>query len=458
MLSTLVDNSTLTSVQRMIGDVPVALSFPIEGDLSAYDNYLQALLIYDEIAALDDYKEEFRSDRRKRFKEVRFLGTDNLPYDEISRISAEAASGIHFKISRGRLAHDPMAEFLRSLNLHVSPAWYMQSSDWFLRLRLLAEKAEIDLPKYGALMSAIRTQSSEFDRSTADHNSSFTIEDSSGIELDTSASGDRSIDGDIRRFAASLNWLAERALFYAEAAQRFESAFTLHPIRHNFFAQYALAHLTPLLTPNLRAKALEFFERESAELRNQSDELIGGGIAGLRLPFFAAWAVGHAGNPKDGYDHVLQIRNGAEARSLRSRFREIEATSEEGDFLKARKSVARLHQAIAEDLKNLKSKFGATPTVRSLDFGIDLLTLSPSISVSASARKLTTLIPRGQPRASSVLRSISRDVLNAPTMGEISDRFHRSRKIRKNSGFNPERPRMEPKQFERSKTHWKEPL
>ena len=93
-----------------------------------------------------------------------------------------------------------------------------------------------------------------------------------------------------------------------------------------------------------------------------------------------------------------------------------------------------------------------------LDFGIDLLTLSPSISVSASARKLTTLIPRGQPRASSVLRSISRDVLNAPTMGEISDRFHRSRKIRKNSGFNPERPRMEPKQFERSKTHWKEPL
>src|SRR5688572_2866192 len=103
MLSTVVDNSTLTSVQRMIGDVPVALSFPIEGDLSAYDNYLQALLIYDEVAAVDDYKEEFRSARRNRFREVRFLGTDNLPYNEISSVAAEAASGIHFKISRGRL-------------------------------------------------------------------------------------------------------------------------------------------------------------------------------------------------------------------------------------------------------------------------------------------------------------------------------------------------------------------
>lgn len=458
MLSTLVDNSTLTAVQRLIGDVGVSLSFPIEGDLSAYDNYLQSLLIYDEIASIDDYKEEFKSDRHLAFPEIRFLSPSNFAYDDVSRLAHEATEAIAFKISRGRLAQDPMAQFLKALDLHVAPAWYMQSSDWFLRMRLLADEADVDLPKYGALMSAIRTQLNEADRSKADHRLTFSIEDGEGHQIDLDATGDGSVDTEIRQFAAGLNWLAQRSLFYAETAERFQSAFTLHPIRHAFLGQYAVGNLMPGLPDNMRAKALDFLRSEVGTLKKASDELLGMGASRLQLPFFAAWAVGHAGNPKDGYDHVLQIRYSPEAMALRSRFREIEAMGVEGDISRQRVAAAKLHSAIRADVTVLAKKFGTASESLKVDASVDVLSLTPSLSLSGLLKPIADRVPSASRKATTILRSVSRDVMQIPTMGHLSDRFYRSRRIRKGTGFNPERPRIEPRRYERSSTHFKKPL
>ncbi|MET0240564.1 MAG: hypothetical protein ABW184_11780, partial [Sphingobium sp.] len=92
--------------------------------MSAFDNYLQSLLLYDEIASIDDYKEEHKSSRHERFLEVRFISPQRFEYEDISCQASKAAEEIHFQIQRGKLSKDPMAEFLRSLNLHVCPAWY----------------------------------------------------------------------------------------------------------------------------------------------------------------------------------------------------------------------------------------------------------------------------------------------------------------------------------------------
>lgn len=458
MLSTIVDNSTLTAVQRLIGDIGVALSFPIEGDVSAFDNYLQALLIYDEVAAIDDYKEEHRAGRHKRFTEVRFLSPSSFEYENINKVAREATEDITYRISRGRLASDPMARFLKSLDLHVVPAWYMQSSDWFLRLRILADEADVDLPKYGALMSSIRVQLREAEQSTATAGLGFSIENSDGRELDPQATGDWSISGEIKQFAAGLNWIAQRALFYAEAAETLKSAFTLHPIRHTFLGQYAIGNLTPDLPADARVAALDFFKTEVGRVKNDSDSLLGVGAARMKLPFFAAWAVGYAGNPRDGYDHVLQIRDSVEARALRSRFRDIEELSHDRDIAAARKSIAKLHRAIRADIASLSRKFGSSPDRAGLDASVDLLTLTPSITVSGLLGAARSIAPSRTRRATTVLRSISRDIMSIPTFGDLSDRFARSRRVRKGTGYNPENPRIEPRRFERSSTDWKQPL
>ncbi|WP_152569571.1 MULTISPECIES: hypothetical protein [Sphingomonas] len=458
MLSTLVDNSTLTAVQRTIGDIGVSRSYPFEGDLSAYDNYLQSLLIYDEVACPDDYKDEFKSDRRDCFSEVRFLSTSDLPYDVCEEASVEASEALKFSVTKGEISPGPLRDFLSSLDLHVSPAWYMNSSKWFLQMRLLADQAEVDLPKYGKLMSVLKSQTLEADKSEKQIPSATYIEASDGRVIDENRVGDGSIREEVKQFASGLNWIVQRSIFYTVLAKQLESAFTLHPIRHAFVGQYLIDNLVPQLSNNLRANAVAFFRDEIVDLSAKSDELLGSALTPLRLPFFAAWAVAEAGNPRDGYKHVLQVRHAEEARALRSRFREIEELGEVGDYDAQRRSAAKLRAAIREDLESLKRRYFGRAASGSADIKIDLLTLRPSLTVSNVWQKIAGHLPLKDRKAVTLLRSIGRDIMRAPTMGQLSDRFMASRKIRAGTGHNLERPRMEAKRYARSSTHFKQPL
>jgi len=453
MLSALVDNSTLTAVQRLIGDIGVARSFPIEGDVSAFDQYIQSLLLYDEVAAIDDYKEEHRDNRKRRFNEIRFIGTEHLPYEEVSAFATLATESIGFQTQRGRLARDPMARFLRDLDLHVAPAWYMQSSSWYLQLRLLGEQSDINLKKYGALMSAIRSQVIESERSAGGFEQRIMIEDSEGRRVSMS-----DISNELSKFASGLSWMSQRALLYYELARRLNCALVLHPIRHSFLGQYAGERLVPPQAGNARKALLSFFRAEIDPVVATSDTMFGADFASVRLPFFAAWAVGYAGDPKRGYEHVLNIRDGPDARAFRSRFREIEALSAEGDFPGARSSLAKLHRAVKEDTVRLGREFGLEKSNALVDVSIDVITMSLKVSLGSMVEKASNALPTPSRRATTVLRSIARDVTRIPTLGAIADLFKRSRKIRSGTDYPPESPRVEPPPFERLETHFKRPL
>jgi hypothetical protein len=57
----LIDNSTLTSIQRILGDIPVKNRAIIDNDILALENYIQAILFYDEIICIDDYKSNLKN-------------------------------------------------------------------------------------------------------------------------------------------------------------------------------------------------------------------------------------------------------------------------------------------------------------------------------------------------------------------------------------------------------------
>lgn len=61
----LIDNSTLTSVQRLLGEIQINNKNIIEGDILATENLIQSILFYDDILVIDDYKEEFKEERKK---------------------------------------------------------------------------------------------------------------------------------------------------------------------------------------------------------------------------------------------------------------------------------------------------------------------------------------------------------------------------------------------------------
>lgn len=458
MLSTLVDNSTLTAVQRLIGDIPVALSFSLEGDVSAYDNYLQALLLYDNVASIDDYKADHKEGRHQRFREVRFITPRDAEYQKATESSVALTDDIMYSVRGGSLSSGPMKDFLEALQLHVIPAWYMASSSWYLNLRILADESGVELPKYGALMNIIQSQTVESERSRAESSRRLKVIDRFGKLITSRPTSKKDVEKSVYDFAAGLNWITQRTAFYLLMSERLESAVSLHPIRHTFAGQYMAGSLMPSLPKDARRKTIDFFKAGVESIREESDQIIGANVLAIRLPFFAAWAVGRTGNPKDGYDHVLQVRGSSAALKLRQRFREIESYVIGQNVLEHRRAIADLRAAFTQDLVELKKAFTGTGRKEVPDVSLDVMSLSPSIPLSPILNKAKRLLPKSDARAVALLRNISNDMLAIPSLGQVSDRFGRSRKIRKGTDFVPDRTRVEDAKWANTTSHWKRPL
>ena len=79
----LIDNASLTAVERTVGKIVVKNPDTINGDLVAFENLVQAILFYDELICVDNYKSEYRSARINDFEFIRFLSPDSYGLDQI---------------------------------------------------------------------------------------------------------------------------------------------------------------------------------------------------------------------------------------------------------------------------------------------------------------------------------------------------------------------------------------
>ena len=79
----LIDNSTLSSVERILGKAPVRSRALIDGDLAAFESFLNAILFYNDIIALDDYKPEFSQSRKEHFPFIRFINPTEFKATQI---------------------------------------------------------------------------------------------------------------------------------------------------------------------------------------------------------------------------------------------------------------------------------------------------------------------------------------------------------------------------------------
>lgn len=66
MAYALIDNSTLTSVQRILGKIPIRSKEIVDSDISAFENLIQAILFYDNLIAIDDYKKGLSRKAKKK--------------------------------------------------------------------------------------------------------------------------------------------------------------------------------------------------------------------------------------------------------------------------------------------------------------------------------------------------------------------------------------------------------
>src|ERR1035437_10477385 len=94
----LVDNATLTAAQRLLGDIKVKNLYNIDGDIEAFENLAQAILFFDEVCCIDDYKPAFRGSRAHRFDFVTFLPQENLDHANQLQLAQSSTKDVLLRV------------------------------------------------------------------------------------------------------------------------------------------------------------------------------------------------------------------------------------------------------------------------------------------------------------------------------------------------------------------------
>lgn len=459
MTNAIVDNSTLSSVERVIGNIPVRPAYDLSGDLSAFDAYLAALLFYDNPVRIDDYKAEHSEARAKAFPELGTVKFEEASYDQLLSAARELSQTATLSIRGGDVEENELGQFLRDIDMHVCPAWVMQSSDFFLRIRLLSDHAGAEVEKYTPLMSAIFDQLGENKNVGKKPDWRKTLIDSQGQpikEIPGSAkTGAHRIGGDLHAFAAGLNWLSLRSVFYALVAEKLEAAAVCHPIRSDYLARFFAEKLNEL-GPDQRKAIIQEFQEVTAKLLDDSNRLLGGSAFKVRAPLISAWATLKAGSPREARNFINDIRFSPEAIALRARLRDIEELVSNGDMLVAREDAHKLFKDYQISADALFRKY-ATNKDDPYGVSVNLIGMSGSFKFSAVKDKLSSLLPK-RSKSLALLRNITRDLIQSPSLGKVSDLLRSDRKIEGDEWDPVYSPKVDPPRFRYSKAYWKKPM
>ena len=403
MSTVLIDNSTLTAVQRLTGNAPAPRSYDPQGDYAAFEALASTLLFYDDFYFVDDYKEDFRAQRAEQFRFARAIPIEAFPYDAATATAHRLTEDLLLDIRAGRMEPGIIKQFLESIGLHLTAAWQMQSSDYFLTLKVLADEPNNwdNRFKYSPLSALIFDQTLGREAEASDK--ALKLIASDGAEIGEKEEGGRTykVGADIIEFAASLNWMTWRTAFYALTSAHFGSASCLHPIRHNFLNRWSLHDGVINSSEAWRQRLASFFGTQAREAVNAINAVADATEVGAELPLFAAWAVGRAGNVSSAIDFLLEIRVTADAIGLRQKLQEIEAIREARSDPNWKRELNRLAQAIQAEATALARKYGAE------------IGTAPTVSINAELAPIPSL-------------GISREI----ELGNLGLRFGSARRVR----------------------------
>ncbi len=154
----LIDNSTLTAVQRVLGHIPIKNKYLIDADIPALENLIQAILFYDQILFLDDYKEAYRENRKDFFNKLLGYQFHDPAYKLLIDKAKEITEDIVLNVSGGKIVDGDFAPFLKMLKMNLVFTWDMTSSVFYLTVKALEGDDATDISKYGQLLSMIHSE------------------------------------------------------------------------------------------------------------------------------------------------------------------------------------------------------------------------------------------------------------------------------------------------------------
>jgi hypothetical protein len=353
----LIDNATLTAVQRLLGHIRVQNLYNIDGDIAAFEGFIQAILFFDGVTCLDDYKAEFRTARQRQFDFIEFIPTDKIEYANLLQKAKELTSNVILRIRGSKIVDTDFSSFFDTLRSHLVFNWRQNTSVFYLTVSLLGDSSGISIEKYGKLHAMISTQLWG-DKPDTKHSDGFVLQDSQGNLLPDQFVREEkfTVDTQLKTFVAALNWLSLKTAFYCLVAETTGMNVVLHPIRHAFLLnQLNRINGLPASTYNaLMILLKDGITGTIREITHASDPV----LSELPLPMFSAYLATRTSNPADFITEALHLKEEGLFVEARRQLFELEQMQAGENLSKYVTEINKLQKVLSETSHRLLSKYG----------------------------------------------------------------------------------------------------
>ena len=365
MTYALIDNATLTAVQRVMGQIIVKTPDTINGDLVALENLVQAILFYDDLVCIDNYKEQHKKEREEQFGFIKFLSPDDYHFGEIEEQAKKETNLIRPEIRAGEFSDPDFRELLELLKLNMVCTWDLRSSVYYLTMKMLGQPNTPEFAKYSEISSSIFNELSDAGSTLGRWSSDVCLYGSDGVEhtkeqmQQAAKSESRGFGGTTRAldmFIASLNWLAYKSIYYSLAASYLQADTFLHPIRHAY--QIHWFRKTGAFGHDFTSKLVQSL---SGELSSSISEVVDNGrrfAVPMEIPIFSAWLTHESGNVSDVINSALELKGSEYMQEIRGVLKEIRLAYDDGDIAKSNKAITKWEKELTKASENLKAKYG----------------------------------------------------------------------------------------------------
>jgi hypothetical protein len=462
----LIDHSTLTACQRLLGAIPVTNLHAIDGDICALESYVKAVLFYDTVFYIDDYKVEHRDERERFFPELAKIPSSSALYEEAVKKAKKFAADIALRIESGEI-RDDFREFFRLLQMNCVFEWNMYSSEFFLVIKMLGDMGGVDVKKFSKLQEMIFGElGSKYSNTLHDAGRNTTLVGSDGEPLPFSPTlGDRSdrVSRQLKAFIACLNWLSLRTALYLYIASNYRIDSMLHPIRHSFQYRYGervcgmgVAVFQPIIS------SISGTIKDTVDSIKEATDPV---IARQDLPIFSAWLVSKTKDSAKVIEAALDLKERPDIAKARKQLIDLEDIQALRDHKTFVREANKLVRSVLEHSKLLKTKYG-------IDCGQGIPT-APLVTVANSVLKAigSVEMPRidvklpipdviikclSRPGFKAVFANVVDDLSNVAKLGALHAIL--TSRVQRHPDFHEKDANLTPKHFRYAKPHWKRPM
>lgn len=413
----LVDNATLSGVERLTGISKTLNLNYIDNDILCLEKLVTAILFSDQLIGIDDYKNEFRSSRLKNFSFIEFIKLDDSSYRQLAEESAAFARSMTISVEKSKLVGD-IEQFFQSLRIDAQLRWDVWVSSEYLTFSYLVSDPKA--PDYElSIDSVFRNKLTDSDAVKTERTFTPKLQVPSRPQVSEVKELVQALVSNNPRYAGTdgksalqriifgYGWAAERSHFYNAVANLQDADVFLAPLRDSFCES-----CVRLDYPSQAHHLLEMLKKKSQETLFSILEPSGGAKFSLRLPFFAAYLLSRTENPKQSIELALTMRNEKDFRECRTIFHNL-------DHLRPGERVQEINRILKyldESCANLMKKYAVT-TANGLQFSMSLGITGISFGVDM---KLGQLLRHHKNRSfSRVFRNIAQDMINVERLGNL---------------------------------------